>query len=92
VDLRLALDQNFPKPILDALANYIRGVELRPVGDIDPRLPLADDWQLLLALSQKGFLVTVAAENGFNVKSQGPTTVLLSRTPPVLTMRATRTF
>lgn len=55
MDLRLALDQNFPAPILRVLAGYIRGAELVPVGDIDPRLPLADDWELLLALSQRGF-------------------------------------
>jgi hypothetical protein len=35
VDLRLALDQNFPKPILDALGTYIKGAELRPVGDMN---------------------------------------------------------
>jgi hypothetical protein len=55
VDLRLALDQNFPAPIVRALQSYIPGVQLTPVGDIDARLPIADDWQLLLALSQKGY-------------------------------------
>ncbi len=64
MDLRLALDQNFPAPIVRALQGYIPGVELTPVGDIDARLPLADDWQLLLALSQKGYdgLVTQDAK------------------------------
>lgn len=53
--LRLALDQNFPTPIVKVLQSYIPGVELTSVGDIDARLPLAEDWQLLLALSQKGY-------------------------------------
>lgn len=62
--LHLALDQNFPTPILKCLHNYIPGVQLTSVGDIDARLPVADDWQLLLALSQKGYdgLVTQDAK------------------------------
>jgi hypothetical protein len=45
-----ALDQNFPLPIVDALALYIHDAELVAVKDIDPRLSEVDDWQLLLAL------------------------------------------
>jgi hypothetical protein len=55
VSLRLALDQGFPVPIVNALASQIPGVELQSVRDIDPRMAEADDWQLLLALSQLGW-------------------------------------
>lgn len=48
--LRLALDQNFPTPIIRALQASIVEVELRAVFEIDPRLSRLDDWELLLAL------------------------------------------
>jgi hypothetical protein len=49
--LRLfALDQNFPQPIVDALADYIVEAELVPIAQIDQRLPTLDDWEVLLAL------------------------------------------
>lgn len=47
----LALDQNFPEPIVDALADFLaEDAELVPIRRIDPRLPTADDWQVLQAL------------------------------------------
>jgi hypothetical protein len=45
-----ALDQNFPQPIVDALAEYIVEAELVPIAQIDQRLPTLDDWEVLLAL------------------------------------------
>ena len=45
-----ALDQNFPQPIVDALAQYIIEAELVPIGDIDERLATLDDWEVMLAL------------------------------------------
>ena len=48
--LRLALDENFPTPLVAALREYIREVDLVPVREIDTRLTGLDDWQLLLAL------------------------------------------
>jgi hypothetical protein len=47
---RFALDQNFPQPIVSVLAAYIPEAELVPIGDIHPRLPLLDDWEVLLTL------------------------------------------
>lgn len=47
---RLALDQNFPTPIVKALQGSIVEVELRHVYEIDARLSRLDDWELLLAL------------------------------------------
>ncbi|HVF59610.1 MAG TPA: hypothetical protein VNJ70_07370 [Thermoanaerobaculia bacterium] len=49
---RFALDQNFPAPIVAALRDYIVEADLVPIGDIHPRLPTLDDWQLLVVLSR----------------------------------------
>jgi hypothetical protein len=54
--LRLALDQNFPLDLVDALKEYQPdGVNLEGVGRIDPRLSDMDDRPLLIALSQLGW-------------------------------------
>jgi hypothetical protein len=46
-----ALDQNFPKPIVDVLSEYMTEAELVSVGDIDARLQEdIEDWEILLAL------------------------------------------
>lgn len=46
-----ALDQNFPEPIVDALAEFLaEDAELVPIRVIDARLPTADDWQVIHAL------------------------------------------
>ncbi|MBK9369479.1 MAG: hypothetical protein IPN01_24825 [Deltaproteobacteria bacterium] len=47
---RLALDQNFPVPIIKALQDSIVEVSLDPIYEIDPRLSRLDDWALLVAL------------------------------------------
>ncbi len=53
--VRLALDQNFPTPILAALSDFVLDVELVPLRNIDPRLSTLDDRQLIVALHQLGF-------------------------------------
>lgn len=45
-----ALDHNYPMPIIEQAKPYLRNVELVPIGEVDPRLPELDDWELLLAL------------------------------------------
>ncbi len=50
---RFALDQNFPAPIVAALRDYIVEADLVAIGDIHPRLPTLDDWQLLVVLSRE---------------------------------------
>lgn len=45
-----ALDQNFPQPIVDALAEYIVEAELVPLAGVDERLATLEDWEVLLAL------------------------------------------
>jgi len=47
-----ALDENFPQPIVDANASYIRHADLVPLRRIDARLLNTPDWQILLALHQ----------------------------------------
>ncbi|MBA3983737.1 MAG: hypothetical protein H0X61_09440 [Acidimicrobiia bacterium] len=53
--VRLALDHNFPTPILAALAEYIVDIELDPLPQIDHRLPGLDDRELVIALHQLGY-------------------------------------
>lgn len=45
-----ALDQNFPAPIVNVLAEYQADAELVRLGVIDSRLADLDDWEVLLAL------------------------------------------
>jgi hypothetical protein len=48
---RFALDQNFPQPIIEAVAEFIPEVVLVPLTEIDPLLTVEmDDWEVLLAL------------------------------------------
>jgi hypothetical protein len=50
-----ALDQNYPEPIVDALAEFLADdAELIPIRRIDERLPTAEDWQVLQALHLHG--------------------------------------
>ncbi|MCU0309766.1 MAG: hypothetical protein MUE36_02335 [Acidimicrobiales bacterium] len=51
----MALDVNFPEPILASLAEFLVDVELIPVRRIDPALSELDDRALMLALRQEGF-------------------------------------
>lgn len=53
--LSLALDQNFPEPILNCLERFIVDVRLVPLRRIRPDLPDMPDRQLLLALDQMGW-------------------------------------
>lgn len=48
--VRLALDQNFPTPLIKAAKPWLGAIELRHTHEIDPRLSELDDWELLLAL------------------------------------------
>lgn len=52
-NLRLALDQNFPTPLINAIRPYLPAVlEIRSLREIDPRLSDLDDRSLFLALYQ----------------------------------------
>lgn len=54
--LRLALDQNFPTPLLDSIAAYLPpDLELSSVHKIDRRLSRLDDRTLFLALHHLGW-------------------------------------
>lgn len=53
VRLRLALDQNFPTPLMRAVADYLPfDIALDHIADIDRRLSPLDDRALLIALRQ----------------------------------------
>lgn len=45
-----ALDQNFPTPIVKVLRDSQAHADLVPIRDIDERMSVLDDWELLLAL------------------------------------------
>jgi hypothetical protein len=48
---RFALDQNFPEPIVDGLADWLApDAELVPIRRIDARMATLDDWEVLAAL------------------------------------------
>ena len=47
---RFALDQNFPTPIINVLREYLVEAELVSIRDIDSRMPMLADWEILLAL------------------------------------------
>ena len=53
--IRLALDQNFPLPILRSISGYLKDIEFVPLRDIDPRMATLDDRQLIIALHQLGW-------------------------------------
>lgn len=53
--VRLALDVNFPEPILASLGTFMLDLELVPLRHIDRRLTELDDRPLVLALRQEGF-------------------------------------
>lgn len=48
---RFALDQNFPEPIVDGLADWLApDAKLVPIRRIDTRMATLDDWEVLAAL------------------------------------------
>ena len=52
----MALDQNFPTPLIDAVRPYLPAdIELRSLHQIDPRLSELDDRPLMIALHQLGW-------------------------------------
>jgi len=46
--VRLALDHNFPAPVLKAFGVMIPHVELVPIAEIEQQLAEVDDWECLL--------------------------------------------
>jgi len=54
--LRLALDQNFPTPLINAVRGYLPGdIDVRSLREIDLRLSDLDDRPLFIALHQLGW-------------------------------------
>ena len=54
--LRLALDQNFPTPLINAVRGYLPAdLEIQSLRQIDPRLSELDDRALLIAVHQLGW-------------------------------------
>jgi hypothetical protein len=54
--LRLALDQNFPTPLINAIRDYLPAdLEARSLREIDPRLSDLEDRPLFIALHQLGW-------------------------------------
>lgn len=49
---RFALDHNFPIQIISDL--WPPSIELIRIGDVDPRMPNWDDWQIILELGRLG--------------------------------------
>lgn len=54
--LRLALDQNFPTPLINAIRGYLPStLQVSSLREIDPRLSDVDDRPLFIALHQMGW-------------------------------------
>jgi hypothetical protein len=54
--LRLALDQNFPTPLINAVRAYLpSNLGLQSLHEIDPRLSDLDDRPLIIGLHQLGW-------------------------------------
>lgn len=54
--LRLALDQNFPRPLLRSMEEWLPvDIEIVHIRDLDPRLSEVSDRELFIALHQMGF-------------------------------------
>lgn len=74
----LALDHNFPEPILNALETFMVDSRLVPIRRIDQRLPDLDDRQLVIALHQLGYQGLVTN----NYKMLKNPTELVASSPP----------
>lgn len=55
----VALDHNFPEPILRCVNRYIPEVDFSWVRDIDPSLLRVDDHALLYELRDRGYSIVV---------------------------------
>jgi hypothetical protein len=58
----VALDHNFPEPILRVLDQHLKAIELVWVRDIDEALPTLDDDALIHALARHGHTVLVTSD------------------------------
>jgi hypothetical protein len=64
VTFRVALDQNFPTNLVNAIAGAVPpGVELASIHRVDPRLSDMGDRQVIIALSQLGFDAMVSNDH-----------------------------
>jgi len=54
--VRLAMDHNFPEPLLQELSPWIPEVEFHWLRDIHPELPHLDDRKMIIALHQLGWV------------------------------------
>lgn len=80
----VALDHNFPEPILDCVRPWLPEVDLAWVRSIGPGLGDVDDHELLYALRERGYPVLVTN----NWKMDARVLVALERTRmSVLTLR-----
>jgi len=66
--VRIALDQNFPVPILKCVEPFLEDINFTHIAAIDPRLSEIDDWQLIVALSHRGF--HALASSDYNMLNQ----------------------
>ena len=56
MSIQLALDHNFPEPLLRSVATWTPEVELVWLREIHPDLPDLDDRQMIIALHQLGWV------------------------------------
>lgn len=64
--LKVALDHNFPRPIIEAVASSIPRAELRSLSQIDPRLTDADDHVVVRAVRRAGYDLLVSCDGDYH--------------------------
>jgi len=64
----IALDQNFPLPILQCVEPYLPDIQFAHIEKIDRRLSRLDDWQVIVALWHRGF--SALASNDYHMLDQ----------------------
>ncbi len=77
--LRIALDHNFPIPIVDAMATGIAEAELVPISRIDRRLTTLEDHDVVRAVSRREFDVLVSCDHDMFQEPMVLTAILQTR-------------
>lgn len=63
--LKVALDHNFPTPIIEAVRPWMIEVQLHAVRDIHPRMPTLSDADVVRAVSLRGFDMLVSCDDDY---------------------------
>ena len=77
--LRVALDHNFPIPIVRALGEGIAEATLAPIAEIDARMGDLDDHEVVRAVAHRGYDMLVSCDRDYFEEAAVLTAVLQCR-------------